>query len=249
MPQNPSPMTDSTRTHQRLPKAELPGRRVKLSLGTLLLPDARKPALLVHFHGAAWVAELSARRWKRNAAVLAVEAGSGSAVYTRAMEDPARFARLIQEAGGSFSPVVISSFSAGYGAIREILKFRPNWDLIDAVILADSLHSDLKIDADHMQPFVDFAREATAGRKSMLITHSEVFPGTFASTTQTADYILDKLGLKRRAVLRWGPLGMQQVSMAHSGRFEMLGFAGNSAPDHVDHLHALAWWLKRLKTR
>lgn len=242
-------MADTTRTHQRLTRTEPAGRRVKLSLGTLLLPDARKPALLIHFHGAAWVAEQSARRWKRNAAVLAIEAGSGSAVYTRAMADPARFAGLLQEAGGNFGPVVVSSFSAGYGAVREILKLRSNWDLIDAVVLADSLHSDLKIDAEHMQPFVDFAREAAAGRKSLLITHSEVFPGTFASTTQTADYILDKLGLKRRPVLRWGPLGMQQLSAARSGRFETLGFAGNSAPDHVDHLHALAWWLKRLKTR
>ena len=48
-------------------------------------------------------------------------------------------------------------------------------------------------------------------------------------------------------MLEWGPLGMQQVSQARFGHFEMLGFAGNTAPDHLDHLHALAWWLKRLK--
>jgi hypothetical protein len=32
---------------------------------------------------------------------------------------------------------------------------------------------------------------------------------------------------------------MQQLSETRAGRFELLGFAGNSAPDHVDHLHAM----------
>jgi hypothetical protein len=247
MPQNPSPMTDSTRAHRRLSKTEPPGRRAKLSLGTLLTPAAGKVPLLVHIHGAEWVAEVSARQWNQKAAVLTIQIGAGSSVYSRAFAASNRFRALLDEAGGPFGPVVVTSFSAGYGAVREILKDRANWDRIDALVLADSLHSDLQIDPEQMRPFVDFAREAVAGRKRMLVTHSEVFPGTFASTTQTADYLLEQLGLKRRAVLKWGPLGMQQVSQARAGRFQMLGFAGNTAPDHVDHLHALAWWLKRLR--
>jgi len=39
---------------------------------------------------------------------------------------------------------------------------------------------------------------------------------------------------------------MQQLSEASSGGFELLGFAGNSAPDHVDHFHALPEMLARL---
>ena len=33
--------------------------------------------------------------------------------------------------------------------------------------------------------FIRFAGDAAAGKKRMLVTHSEVFPGTFASTTET----------------------------------------------------------------
>ena len=51
------------------------------------------------------------------------------------------------------------------------------------------------------------------------------------------------MGLKRTAALAWGPLGMQAISEARSGRLAILGFAGNSAPDHVDHLHALGSFL------
>ncbi len=33
---------------------------------------------------------------------------------------------------------------------------------------------------------------------------------------------------------------------ARAGRFALLGFAGNSAPDHIDHFHALEHWLGRI---
>jgi hypothetical protein len=54
------------------------------------------------------------------------------------------------------------------------------------------------------------------------------------------------LGLKRVSVLAWGPLGMQQLSKVEQGRLAILGFAGNSAPDHVDHFHAMHHFLALL---
>jgi hypothetical protein len=42
---------------------------------------------------------------------------------------------------------------------------------------------------------------------------------------------------------------MQQPSEIRAGRFELFGFAGNSAPDHVDHLHAMPELLKRLEAK
>ena len=42
------------------------------------------------------------------------------------------------------------------------------------------------------------------------------------------------------------PTLMQQLSKAGSGGLQILGFAGNSAPDHMDHLFALEDWLSRL---
>ncbi len=97
--------------------------------------------------------------------------------------------------------------------------------------------------------FASFARAAVRGEKRFLVAHSEIFPGTFASTTETADWLLRTLGLRRTPVLRWGPRGMQQLSEVHPGRFELLGFAGNSAPDHVDHLHAMPELLARALER
>ncbi len=39
---------------------------------------------------------------------------------------------------------------------------------------------------------------------------------------------------------------MQQLSDAQRGKLRIMGFAGNSAPDHVDHLHALSHFRNEL---
>jgi acyl-CoA thioesterase-1 len=124
---------------------------------------------------------------------------------------------------------------------------------VSFVLLLDGLHAgyeggrpgplESKLVTADLEPFVRFARDAAAGKKQLIVTHSEVFPGTFASTTETADYLLREVGVKRTAVLRWGPMGTQQLSEAGRGKLLVAGFAGNSAPDHVDHLHALPEFL------
>ena len=264
--QNPSPMTDTVRAHRRVDKTEIKGKRWNLSAGTLLLPDTARPGarlpLVVHFHGASWLAEHSAARWNRRAAILSVHLGAGSRVYAQAFAEPARFAALLDEAARAlnagrppqFEPVVLTSFSAGYSAIREILKDPRNVERVSAVVLADSLHTSYvpegkpgPLETAPLEPFVEFARQAAAGRKQLVMTHSEIFPGAFASTTETAEHVLSALGMRRRAVLGWGPMGMQQISEARAGKLRVLGFAGNTAPDHIDHFHALETWLKMLK--
>ena len=260
-PQNPSPMVEHSRRHQRVAQIEPEGRRVKLSIGTLFVSQGAEHAkmlpLLIHFHGPDWLAESAGVKWKKKVCVVSMHLGAGSGVYSRAFRDPVRFAQLLAEAekaaGVTFQPIVISSFSAGYGAVREILKNRDNWQHIDAIVLEDSLHTSYipeghpgPIDGSSLKPFVEFARAAVEGRKRMLITNSEVFPGTFASTTETTDYVAEQLGLERRPILKWGPNGMQQTSEIRRGGFQLLGFAGNSAPDHTDHLQGLATWLKRI---
>jgi hypothetical protein len=260
-PQNPSPMVEHTRAHPRLEEGRPAGRREALALGTLFLPvkcrgKARVP-LVVHFHGAPWIAEVAAARLGRTA-VISIHIGAGSAVYAKPFSDPLRFGQLLAEAetkaGVSFGPVTLTSWSAGYGAIREILQTPEYYARVERVLLIDGLHTgyiggkpgplESQLETGNLQVFVRFARDAAAGRKQMIITHSEIFPGTFASTTETADYILAQLGLRRRPVLKRGPMGTQQLSEARKGNFLLAGYAGNAAPDHVDQLHSLPHYLK-----
>jgi len=80
-------------------------------------------------------------------------------------------------------------------------------------------------------------------REARLLAHFHgaawLVEGTYASTTEPADHLLMSRGAPRLAVARPGPIGMQQLSVAERGGFWLAGFAGNSAPDHLDHLYAL----------
>jgi hypothetical protein len=257
-------MVEHTRAHPRLKEETPPGRREKLELGTLFIPEKLKgkstAPLFIHFHGGAWLPEVAAAR-AGNTAVISVQLGAGSGAYAKPFSDPSLFERWITDAeskaGMKFAPLTLTAWSAGYGAAREILKNPTSYARVEGLLLIDGLHTgyltgkpgpqESEIETDNLQIFLQFARDAVAGRKRMLITHSEIFPGTFASTTETADWLLNQLGLSRHAVLKWGPMGTQQLSEVRQGGFLLIGYAGNSAPDHVDQLHSLPNYLPWLK--
>jgi len=255
--QNPSPMVEHTRAHARLTEESPPGRREKLDLGTLFVPSdfASGGILFVFFHGGTWLPEVAAAR--NGMAVVTVQAGSGSGTYSRLFENAERFPALIKEAeaksGLRFGRVLLGGWSAGCGAIRQILRSPTSYESVAGALLIDGIHTDYadgkpgplesKLGTENLDIWVQLGRDAIAGKKRAVITHSEIFPGTFASTTETADYLVKQLGLTRTAVLKWGPMGTQQLSEVKSGGLQMMGFAGNSAPDHVDQLHSLPEYL------
>jgi hypothetical protein len=262
--QNPSPMVEHTRAHTRLPQETPAGRREKLELGTLFLPRQLRlkstTPLFIHFHGGTWLPEVAAAK-VGTTAVLSIQIGAGSSAYAKPFSDSQLLTRLLNEAeikaGLKFAPLTLTAWSAGYGAVREILKVPEHYARVERVLLIDGLHTgyvdgkpgpqESKLETAGLEIFLQFARAAVVGRKQMIITHSEIFPGTFASTTETADWLLGQLGLKRQPVLKWGPRGTQQLSEARRGKFLLYGYAGNAAPDHLDQLHSLPDYLRWFK--
>lgn len=246
LPQYPSPMEESVRSHDRLADQGIEAdtaRVTGLPDGSVRFVRRQGSGTLIHFHGAGFIPFET----EGPAIIAAVNLGSGSSSYEPPFSDREVFEQLLELLDAE-PPLTVSSWSAGYGAVRAILP--THGDRMDRLILLDGLHTDYvparttlheggALNSAKLDPFLEFAREAAAGRKEMLITHSEVFPGTYASTTETATHLVSELGLVRSAVLEWGPVGMQLLSRAEKGRLTILGFAGNTAPDHVDHLHAL----------
>lgn len=278
-PQNPSPMVEATRAHERLAPTELKGamRSFVGPVGKtveLFVPDNARTLdavdLVVHFHGAAWLPQQAVAGLGGRTVAAVVNLGTGSLTYHRAFADPAVFDSLLASVAREVSAAIgrtarigrltLVGFSAGHGAVRAILREPRHFATVNAVLLLDGMHTSYvpegavldaggSLDTTNLTAFADLARAAVRGEKRFVVTHSEIFPGTFASTTETADWLLRALGLRRTPVLRWGPRGMQQVSETRAGRFELLGFAGNSAPDHVDHLHAMPELLARAVER
>ena len=275
--QNPSPMVESTRAHGRIPQQDPPGTRRTFTgpldkpvqvFAPLGAERERSLRLVIHFHGAAFIPEVAAARLGRRYITATVNLAPGSGIYDRTFSDPGAYDTLLAAIGretsaalgkpATFDRVTLVGFSAGHGAIRAILRDPRHFAAVDAVVLLDGLHTSYvpegtviekggTLDEARLAEFVRFARAAMQGEKRFLITHSEIFPGTFASTTETTDHLVRTLGLRRTPVLRWGPGGMQQLSEVRSGRFEIMGFAGNSGPDHIDQFHGMPDFLRRVE--
>ncbi|HZS53172.1 MAG TPA: hypothetical protein VFA65_02115 [Bryobacteraceae bacterium] len=262
-PQNPSPMVEHTRAHPRLTEPSPQGRREKLSFGTLFVPQKlqskSQAPVLFFFHGQGLVPEAAAAR--NGMVVVSAVLGAGSRVYAKPFLDPGFFGNLLQEAethaGIKLGPITLGGWSAGCGAIRQIMSTPEYYDKVANTVMIDGIHTsyidgkpgplESQIDPQPLQIFVKLSRDAMEGKRQVIITHSEIFPGTFASTTETSDYILNTLGLHVRPVVKWGPMGTQELSETRVGKFLMVGFAGNSAPDHVDQLQSLPEYLSWLK--
>lgn len=262
--QNPSPMEEFIRIHERVSSDDCSGRRINWELQDkkvqLFIPKNNSIAsgldLIIHFHGLSKVTEFAICR-KKSQVMVTVSGGSGSSSYEKLFINGDEFTdilnRVQKELGiNRFSSITLSGWSAGYGAIRAlILRYE---EYIDHIILLDGIHASYipenkvlyeggTIDSTDLNAFLKFGQKAMLGKKRMLITHSSIFPGTFASTTECTEYLVDNLNLKRKAVLKQGPVGMQQVGEVHSGKFSILSYAGNTAPDHIDHLHGLGYFL------
>jgi len=272
-------MVEHTRAHERLTERRLDGvtrtvpgpdeQPVSLFIPTGARTRDSLPVVL-HFHGAAWLPHQAVAALPFPAVSVAVQRGAGSSAYGRPFAEPAAFDSLLRmvqrelaivaERPIALGPITLTSYSAGYGAVRAILRTPTAAARVQAVLLLDGLHTSYvpegrtmadggMLDTTNLMPFAEFAHAAVRGERRLLITHSEIFPGSYASTTEAADWLLGALQLKRTAVLTWGPRGMQQLSAVRAGGFELQGYAGNSAPDHVDQLHALPELLARLLSR
>lgn len=238
--------------------------------------------LVVHFHG---VSDAVERQWNtaRLGGVLAVaNAGTWGRDYKAVYERGGAYQRLLDRIDGQLAElcperpskvrrVALSGWSAGYAAIRAMLRDVGN-EPVDAVLLSDGIHASLiggaqggrgVLPAD-VEPFVAFGELAIRGEKLLSITHSSIRTPDYASTTETTDYLLDRLGLERkRAGTSSGSAPPPQAPATGTDQrvelltelekqgFHLRGYSGESGPEHGWHLHALddtlfadlrAWW-------
>ena len=134
--------------------------------------------------------------------------------------------------------LVLTSFSAGYAGVREILKRPDYYDRIDALNLADGLHSSSNNAAmvAQLADFLRFAQAARDGEKVMLLTHSSIPTSGYQSTTQTANYLIQNIGATREPYSATDAIGTQ-YSRCDTGNFHLRGYYGTTATDHLQHLY------------
>lgn len=265
--------TESVRGHRRIERKEVAGRRAELSAlkGAILFagpnvdPEKQIP-LIVHFHGAPWLIEQHVSESLPQAALITVQLGAGSSVYGRPFAEEKLFTEILAEAERAlgakrgWSSITLTGFSAGYGAIRAILRHLALFEKVGGVLLLDGFHASFEpegkalseggtVSLRDIDSFVAFAREAVKGRKHFAITHSQIHPGTYASTTECTNELLRELGISRQMSAGAGPMRMRQLSTAGKGSLRVFGYAGETAADHIDHLHAMSYWFQFVGVR
>lgn len=243
-----------------------PGHRVDLAGiegAALFVPEGYQPGaggvvdVVLHLHGARSTVEPAFVESRWPAVLVTFNRKGLSRVYAEPFSDPSLFPRLLEAARSALKDlhvaddlrigrVVVSSFSAGFGGVRALLKVPEHFARIDGLIMADSIYcgyagdpKERRVDPALMEGFRRFAVEASAGRKTMLITHSALVPDGYASTGEVADFLIRAVGGQPEpARVEWAK-GWTQTRAFSRGRLVVLGFEGTQGADHMNHLRQI----------
>jgi hypothetical protein len=241
--------------------------------------------VVFHFH-AGQMSERELRASGVRGVFVSCGYGIGTGGYSKAFEDPRRFGWMVQRLlralakdrhepadGFHLGRLALASWSAGFASVNRILAVPEWYAATDAVILLDGIHAQYmapnpgtpgqgvdRVDVKMLRHFIEFATDAAAGKKVMVITHSAIVPPDYASTTEATAALLDQVGVapatrpeEAEASGRAFPsMGAPEV-VADQGGLHVRGFRGKGPHDHFDHLHLIgdalrSWVLPRWYT-
>jgi hypothetical protein len=211
--------------------------------------------VIIHFHGHEPIRKEFVKTAK-GIVLVGIDLGIGSGAYANAFASPTTFTHLLQSIETAMAKrtgnknarirkLALSAWSAGYGAIDQILR-QPAGKKVDAVVLLDSVHASYADDrskslkANGLDTFVGFARRAAAKQAFMFMSHSSIIPPGYASTTETARYFVSQLKGKPRKAHRQDVLGLDMIARFDRGDFHVRGYTGEDKPDHCAHIGLMA---------
>ncbi|MGC9326152.1 MAG: hypothetical protein ACP5I1_00830 [Candidatus Hinthialibacter sp.] len=242
------------------------GEWISLSTGELIIPSYFQPRdgeidLVFHLHGAPQAAGKSLIRSGVNAVMIAVHLGSFSSPYQSYFSDANHFFELLDQSldilknrrsdpSLRWGRLCVSAFSGGYGGAREFMQIPKIYERIHSLILLDCPHASYiennQVNPDQMAGFLRFAQDAVLGKKTFIMTHSEIIPGSYASAAECADFLIAGVNGRRTSWSGSNPMNMIRRSYFEVGRMKIYGYKGETAVDHMKHLHGLFLFLKQI---
>jgi hypothetical protein len=247
------------------PRAEWPGVSLPLEpegKAVLFIPSSAKPgkdvALTLHFHSATWHAIQEHLDRGLNGPLIAFYPGEGSSTYANAFSSPDRLRGWMErtldelrsrgwDKDSKISALEVSSFSAGYGAVREMVKWPWAFALIRRVVLADSLYGSLRnteIRApvrEHVEVWKPLAVAAVEGKKTLAITTSSVPTPQYASSKEVALALMAEVGGVYSSVDKTVPGSpFPLLGRCDKGRFHFWHYGGSDGQAHMAHARHLA---------
>jgi hypothetical protein len=211
--------------------------------------------LIIHFHGHEPIRKEFVKAAK-GSVLVGIDLGIGSGIYGSTFASPTAFTQLVESVEAAMAKktgnknakarkIALSAWSAGYGAIEQILR-QPAAKRIDAVVLLDSLHAGYvderqkTLKTPQIDPFVAFAKRAAGKQSFMFMSHSSIIPPGYASTTEVASYVIGELHGKSKKAKRADVLGLDMIRRYDKGNFHVRGYTGEDKPDHCAHIGLMA---------
>ncbi len=212
----------------------------------LFLPEPLPASydLVLHFHGGEPARRLLAPE-ALGIVLATVDAGVGSQKYAAAF-GPKTLDELLASIDAIAAPakrrsLTVSSWSAGFGAVRELLNRSPA--AARAFVLLDSVHTAYgdagTLDEAGLVPFFGLAERAAKSEQLMVLTHSAITPPGYASTSEVAAAIIAKLGGRRRYAGLEPHAGTLLKTRFDRGDLHVRGYTGSDKPAHCAQLRLL----------
>ena len=239
----------------------------ELYLPTWFSPHQGGYELIVHFHGLGKLQEGNLDRSQINAAVVSINLGVSTDLYSNAFRDPQSFQKLVTEAEDEIEKsgraqnakvrrIALSAWSAGFVSVAKIMSEPANAERIDAVLVADGFFTSLSnvkkrtVNSASIERFVTLAEAATKDEKLFAITHTSIPTVDYASTEETAAKLLEMTSSTKTPSKIIGPRNMHEIYVVDRGAFHVKGYEGVTAGDHVKQITAMGETMyPYLKTR
>lgn len=231
---------------------------------TLFVPNGyrapRQPEVWMHFHTAPWfvVSEYQRANWRTP--VLVCNFGQGSTVYGKPFAEIGSFAAWRKEVDRVLGKLTkkwgITSFSAGFGAVRNLIQDPTLVQELRTVILADSLYGSLDPAVTterqplpaHLAIWDPIVKPASEGKTTVIMTTSEITPDTYCGTWEIARGLVGRMGGKMtEAEPTTEEFGLLRTF--NQGRWFVWSYAGTTAMAHMTHPRHLAELLTESQRR
>ncbi|MBL8068381.1 MAG: hypothetical protein JNM28_08015 [Armatimonadetes bacterium] len=232
----------------------------------LFVPDGYRPGLSthiwIHFHTAAWFVVSEYQRAGFKVPILVFNLGQGSSTYAKPFVANGSLQPFLSDAGhilgAGIDRVNITSFSAGYGAVRELIHDPAILSMIGKVVQSDSIYGSLdpgepgsrRVLAEHVRAWKSLTDRALAGTSTVVMTTSQITPETYAGSWEVVSALVASYGMQMEPA-------QPGYDAAADPRYPLLrvfdkagwhvwSYAGDDAMAHMTHPRHLAEILRQL---
>jgi len=219
--------------------------------------DSKSPTpLWIQFHTADWFIIEEFQRAKMSVPILTFNLGQGSTVYGKPFIQTGTLQPFIKQAEDHLKTKIqglnFTSFSAGYGAVRNLIQDPEILNQLKIVIQCDSIYASLDpsntenrtVLPDHVKVWQPLIERALAGKTTTIFTTTQITPETYAGSWEVVQAIVKNNNSKMISADPNLPATQDKtyplLRTFNKGNLHIWSYEGTDAMAHMTHPRHLA---------